>query len=122
VNFLIDNALSPVVAEAHSAAGYDALHVRDRGMHAASDDVLFDWAASENRVMVSVDTDFTRLLSQRHSTKPSLILFRRDWHVPHRQASVILANLAGLEAALEEGSVVIFDRDRIRIRALPLPG
>jgi predicted nuclease of predicted toxin-antitoxin system len=122
VNFLIDNALSPVVAKTLSAAGHDAVHVRERGMHAASDDVLFEWAASENRVLVSVDTDFTRMLSQRYSIKPSLILFRRDWHVPQRQASVILANLFQLESVLDEGSVVIFDRDRIRIRRLPILG
>jgi predicted nuclease of predicted toxin-antitoxin system len=119
---LIDNALSPVVAKALSDAGHDAVHVRDRGMHAAPDDALFDWAAAENRVIVSVDTDFTRILAQRRSNKPSLILFRRDWHVPNRQASAILANFARLESVLEEGSIVTFDRDRIRIRALPLPG
>jgi predicted nuclease of predicted toxin-antitoxin system len=122
MNFLIDNALSPAVAEALSIAGHNAVHVRERGLHAAPDEVLFDWAAVEDRVLVSVDTDFTRILSQRHSTKPSLILFRRDWHTPKRQISAILANLDRFETALLEGSIVTFDRDRIRIRTLPLPG
>ena len=122
MNFLIDNALSPLVADVLAAAGHDAIHVRERGMYAAPDDILFDWAAIEERVLVSVDTDFARLLSQRRTNKPSLILFRREWHVPKKQASAILANLPRLESALEVGSVVIFDRDRLRIRALPLPG
>ena len=122
MRFLVDNALSPSVAKALVEAGHDAVHVRERGMHAAADEVLFEWAAAENRVIVSVDTDFSRILSQRRSAKPSVILFRRDWHVPNRQVSAILANLAAIENGLEEGAVITFDRERIRIRSLPLPG
>jgi predicted nuclease of predicted toxin-antitoxin system len=42
VKFLIDNALSPVIAERLQAAGHDAKHVRDYELQAASDDEIFD--------------------------------------------------------------------------------
>jgi predicted nuclease of predicted toxin-antitoxin system len=33
MRFLIDNALSPAVAQALNKAGHDATHVRDYGLH-----------------------------------------------------------------------------------------
>ncbi len=47
MRFLIDNALSPVVAERLRAAGHDAVHVRDYGLGAASDEEVFARSAQE---------------------------------------------------------------------------
>lgn len=121
MRFLIDNALSPAVATALNRAGHDAVHVRDLGMHAASDEEIFDRAGQNDRVVVSADTDFATLLAIRKQTKPSVILFRHgSQHRPADQAVLLKANLPQLVGALEVGSIVVIQPDRIRIRALPL--
>lgn len=120
MKFLIDNALSPFLAEGLRTAGHDAAHVRDYGMHAAKDEDIFNRAASEDRVIVSADTDFPNLLVLWQKTKPSVVLFRHlQDRRPDAQLKLFLDNFPNIKESLEHGSIVVFDGSRVRIRRLP---
>jgi predicted nuclease of predicted toxin-antitoxin system len=121
MKFLIDNALSPQIAIGLVEAGYDAIHVRNLKMGTSSDIDIFDLAIVEKRVIISADTDFGTLLSLRSEKFPSVILFRRGIsHIPQTQLSILLLNLPNLADLLAQGSIIIFDKNRIRTRTLPI--
>ena len=121
MKLLVDNALSPVLAELLRNAGHEAVHVRDIGLHHAADEDIFDRAVADDLVLVTADTDFGTLLARRSTSKPSLILFRGEGsRRPDVLAALMLSNLAQLTDSLSAGCIVTFEPARLRVRLLPI--
>jgi predicted nuclease of predicted toxin-antitoxin system len=120
LKFLIDNALSPSMAEGLRKAGHEAIHVCELGMGAATDREIMNYALAEDLVIVSADTDFGTLLALRDLPKPSFLLFRRSDKRPIALLMQLLSNLGQFAEALETGAVVVIEDKRIRIRPLPI--
>lgn len=121
MRLLLDNNLSPRVGARLRTAGWDVVHVRDRGLHAAVDEAVLQLAADESRILVSADTDFGQILSQTRAARPSVVLVRR---VAGRRvealADLLLLQLPVVEPDLDAGCVVAIGEDSLRVRRLPL--
>ena len=90
-------------------------------MSASHNAEIFERAAAEDRIIVSADTDFGRLLALRSTTKPSVVLFRGATpRLPTEQAKLLVANLTQIENDLGSGALVAIESSRVRIRALPI--
>jgi predicted nuclease of predicted toxin-antitoxin system len=121
VKFLLDQNLSPQLAEGLELAGHDAAHVRDHGLSRADDPTVLALAHAEDRILISADTDFGGLLARSRAAAPSVILFRREGaRRPGAQLRLLLLNLPQLSEALEAGSLIVITESLIRIRQLPI--
>ena len=121
MKFLVDNNLSPLLAENLNASGHDAVHLRDLGMQAAADEAVLARAAAEGRVLISADTDFGGLLARSGATGPSVVLIRRlTGRRAAEQAAIIHANLEQVAEDLKAGAVVVLGEEWVRIRPLPM--
>lgn len=121
MRFLVDQCLSTDFAAALAGAGHDVVHVSDVGMARAGDGDVLAFARADDRVLLSADTDFGTILARSSASLPSVIIFRRmTRRRPTQQAALLLANLPAIAEALEEGSVVVLEETRIRVRRLPI--
>jgi predicted nuclease of predicted toxin-antitoxin system len=123
VRVLLDEGLSPRLLEMLRAAGHDAVHVRDVGLRSAPDPVVLARAVDDQRVLVTLDTDFGALVAHSHATAPSLVLFRGQvTRRAERQAALLLANFDAVTDDLDAGAVVVIGDGRLRVRRLPIDG
>ncbi len=118
LRFLVDHAVSPVIAEALRAAGYDAVSLRDRRLTRAKDPVLVEMARHEDRVIVTQDLGFGALLIIPGDAKPSIVLFRDRTGRPETQIALLLKALPEVAQALRDGAIVVIDDADVRTRRL----
>lgn len=121
MRLLVDQNLSPHVANALVEAGHDAVHTAELGLARATDTQIMEVAAQTDRVVLSADTDFGTALAISGDQRPSVILVRLS--TPRRAGPLVdllLANLDETGAALSHGAIVVLEDERVRIRPLPL--
>jgi predicted nuclease of predicted toxin-antitoxin system len=121
MKFLLDQNISPKVATPLRAAGHDVTIAREVGLRSASDAVVLAAARSEDRVLVSADTDFGALLAISGASTPSFLLMRRAANQrPAEQAALILDNLDLVSDDLKAGAIVVLGESTIRVHRLPI--
>ncbi len=60
MRFLVDAQLPPALARWFVASGHEAEHVGDKGMQAASDTAIWDYALASSAAIVTKDEDFAQ--------------------------------------------------------------
>src|ERR1019366_7001788 len=70
--------------------------------------------------VVGGSSDFGTLLALRNEEKPSVILLRRGPKRPAIQLRLLLGAMPVMEGPLSEGSIIVVEEKRIRVRRLPL--
>lgn len=71
--WLLDMGLPRRAAQDLRAQTWDIQHVGELGMITASDEQIVDVAQRTGRVIVTLDNDFSRILSLRNTSTPSVV-------------------------------------------------
>ena len=105
MRFVVDAQLPPALARRLETLGHTAEHVADRGMAAASDNAIRDYAASVGAVIVTKDEDFA---IRRVLTEGPAVVWLRFGNT-HRVVLLahVEAELPAIVAALERGETLI---------------
>jgi predicted nuclease of predicted toxin-antitoxin system len=111
-----ENVPGPVVA-ALRERGQDVVWIKEV-MPGAEDPVVLALAQTEQRVVVTSDTDFGDLAFRSGlPAQCGVVLLRLDWRDPEVDNETIVTALMSREGW--SGIFAVVERDRVRIRPLP---
>ncbi len=120
MKFLVDMPLSPALAAWLVQQGHDASHASQLGLDRASDASILRRAQEEQRVLVTVDLDYPRLLALTQAESPGLILFRGGNYSEVEAVDRLTRALETIPNEELPRSIVVIEKGRIRRRRLPL--
>jgi predicted nuclease of predicted toxin-antitoxin system len=118
--WLLDMGVSNRVGEWLRMKGHDAVHLRDVGLQRLSDDLIFERAAHEGRIILTFDLDFADIAAHSALDDVCVVVFRlrntRAFHVIERLNKVLADN----ENDLSASCIITVEEARIRVRKLPI--
>ena len=121
MRFLIDMPLTPEAVPHLQAQGHDAVHAGGQiGLSRALDDVILEAAREQDRIVVTADLDYPRLLAKLRAHGPGLILFRGGSYTDREMLALLDRVLARAHELDLAHSITVVDRHRIRRRPLPI--
>lgn len=120
MKFLIDMPVTPDAGPHLRAAGHEAIHAVDLGLARVADDEILTVARREERIVITADLDYPRLIALQQANRPGVILFRGGAYSDTEMLALLDRVLASASTLDLEHSIVVVDRARIRCRALPI--
>jgi predicted nuclease of predicted toxin-antitoxin system len=122
MRFLADMGVSRSTAQRLREGGHEVAHLSELGMGRLPDQEILDLASREDRIVLTFDLDFTDLLAAGVHHRQSVVIFRMKNQTPAAVTPRILALVAERARELQEGTILIVEDARYRLRRLPILG
>lgn len=121
MRLLLDQNLPQLLEDLLTDAGHSVVHVPTIGLGRASDKDVLALAAEQGQWWCRPTPTSVSCSPYPTQRSPSVLLLRRQQGRRAAQlAALLLANLGDAADDLAEGSIVVLDERRIRVRRLPL--
>jgi predicted nuclease of predicted toxin-antitoxin system len=120
LKFIVDMNLSPLTVSQLKEKGWEITRVSEV-MDARTDDIdILNYARGHDRIVITHDLDFSKLLAINGLDSPSVINLRLENLHPHLVTQRIIEVVSQLEDELKKGIVVSVDDISARFRYLPI--
>lgn len=120
MKFLADMGISQRTVEWLRNKGYDIVHLREEGLERLADKNILAKAITEERIVLTMDLDFTDLLAWSGDAFPSVIIFR----LKNQKSNNVNAQLENVlnqcQNQLLAGVIISVSDDAFRVRNLPI--
>ena len=120
MKFLLDMPVSMALLEVLETFNHQGVHAHQIGKSCASDDELLEIARREDRVIITADLDFPRLLALSSAAGPGLILFRGGNYSDIEMCQLLERVLNKVSVDALSKSICVVDKKRIRVTKLPI--
>ena len=121
MRLLLDANLSPTIGTGLDAAGHEVVHVGDIGLLHASDAEIMEYASTDDRIIVTADSDFAAMLAVAGAKGPSVVQLRGVAEMkPETHLQLLVENLPTVVEDLQAGAVVSLSPSRLAVRHLPI--
>ena len=112
--------ISPRTVEFLIELGHEVSHASELSMAQSPDEDIVEFARSEGLVILTEDLDFAAILAVTRAVEPGVMILRvGNWK--REQIELRLARvLQGLTEETLYNAIVMIERNRIRVRRLPI--
>lgn len=118
LRFLVDEDLPRPMTPALLAAGFPAEDVRDVGLRGKTDEEVLDYARVRDETVLTADRAFGSTLRFPLGSHKAIIVIRYPDETPMAQmVQEVLVQIRGLDHAEVDGSVVVLEKGRLRLRS-----
>jgi predicted nuclease of predicted toxin-antitoxin system len=120
MRLLLDQGLPRSSAEILRNKGWDIQHTGEIGMSRATDRQILEYARDEQRIIITLDSDFHAMLAVENLDSPSVVRIRQEGLRGPELAELVDKIRSRIGQQLENGAMATITEKAIRIRKIPL--
>jgi predicted nuclease of predicted toxin-antitoxin system len=120
MRFLADMGVSIRSVKWLRDTGHDIIHLSEVGLHCLPDEEVFNKALEEQRIILTMDLDFSQILAVNKANLPSIVIFRLNDERSENVNTKLSELLNRYSNELAIGVIVSVGDYSIRLRRLPI--
>jgi len=120
MKFLLDQGIPRSSAPILRSLGFDAVHAGECGLSTAPDSRILEAGREQDRIVVTLDSDFHTIMALSDWVRPSVVRIRIEGLRAPEMAHLIVKIIDLCRNDIEEGALVSVDDKRVRLRRLPI--